>query len=83
MALSRLPDKSKTFRYVKFDREEKKLNSGVEDSMVKLLSPTLSQWRSLKLPSALGIKLENELKLRSKSLSCEAFERELGIVPLS
>jgi hypothetical protein len=83
MAFSRLPDKSKCVRYVKFDREEKKLNSGVEDSMVKLLFPTLSHWRSLKLPSALGIKPENELEFRSKRLSCEAFERELGIVPLS
>ncbi len=46
MLFSRLLDKSNCFRYVKFDREEKKLNSGVEDSMVKLLFATLSHSRN-------------------------------------
>ena len=88
MELGRTPfngvsDKSKTSRYAKFDKEEKKLNSGVDDSMVKLFSAMLSRSRSLKLPRDLGIKPENEFSPRSKPVSFEALEIELGIVPLS
>ena len=76
-------DKPKTSRYAKFDKEEKKLNSGVDDSMVKLFPGRRRNSRSLKLPSGLGIKPENEFSPRSKPVSFEALEIELGIVPLS
>jgi hypothetical protein len=83
MSFIRLFDKSKTLRYAKFDKEEKMLSFGVEESMVKLFPARLSHLRSHKLPSDFGIKPENELPFRSSSVSCEALEIELDIVPLS
>jgi hypothetical protein len=66
MELGRMPfsglfDKSKAIRYAKFDKEEKRLNFGVEDLRVKLFSDRVSYSRSLKLPSDLEIKPQNQL----------------------
>jgi hypothetical protein len=66
MELGRTPfsglfDKSKAIRYVNFDKEEKRLNFGVEDPRVKLFSDRVSYSRSLKLPSDLEIKPQNQL----------------------
>jgi hypothetical protein len=66
MELGRTPfsglfDKYIAIRSADLDKEEKKLDSGVEDSKVKLFSDRTSHWRSLKSPSDLGMKPEKEL----------------------
>lgn len=82
MPFNGLNDTFKYLRFLQFAKEERKLHSCVEVSVLKLLDARLSRSRNLKLPSVTGIRPENEFSSSAKILSLEALEIKLGILPL-
>lgn len=81
--LSGLPNKTSLVNPLQFAKEERNLNSGVEDSPVKLFKARLRRRRFLKLPRVVGIGPDKEFELISAMLSLEALEKDAGSGPLS
>ena len=74
---------STIFIKLKFVKDERKLNSRLEDSLAKKLFSKMRFSRYHKFPKVFGIVPEKQFESNSSLVSIEAFKIELGIIPSS
>lgn len=78
MSFSGFPDNAIFSKYLQFDKEDRKLNSGD----VKWFLYKWSYLKFLKLPNVLGIKPKKDISPKLNLENLEALETKLGIAPL-